>query len=38
MYVPLQEGVQPGLINAAGFVILVGGLLLTAFWLNRLYR
>lgn len=38
MYIPLQEGVQTGLINVAGFVILLGGLLATALWLNHLYR
>ena len=38
MFIPLQEGVQAGLINAAGFVMLLGGLLLTALWWKSLYR
>jgi len=41
MYAPLQESaeaVQVGLINAAGAVLLIGGLLLTALWLKYLYR
>jgi hypothetical protein len=32
MSVVLQEGVQTGLIDAAGWAILVGGLLFTALW------
>ena len=32
------EAVQGGLINVSGFVILLGGLLLTALWLTTLYR
>lgn len=38
MSVVLQEGVQAGLINAAGWVLLLGGLLVTALWLHWLYR
>ncbi len=38
MYIPLQEGVQGGLINLAGSVMLLGGLLLTAIWWKVLYR
>lgn len=38
MSVVLQPGVQPGIINASGAVITLGGLLLTFFWLNYLYR
>ncbi|WP_269750338.1 hypothetical protein [Halosimplex litoreum] len=41
MYMPLQESaeaVQGGLINVAGFVLLLGGLLLTALWWKILYR
>lgn len=38
MLIPLQEGVQTGLINASGFVVLLGGLLLTALWWKSLYR
>jgi hypothetical protein len=36
--VVLQEGVQTGLIDAAGWVLLVGGLLFTALWLWQLTR
>ncbi len=38
MYIPLQEGVQTGLINVAGYVILLGGLALAAIWWKVLYR
>ncbi|WP_268895805.1 hypothetical protein [Halosimplex salinum] len=41
MIVPLQESaeaVQGGLINTAGFVLLLGGLALTALWWKVLYR
>ena len=34
----LQETVVPGLVDAAGWVMLVGGLLFTALWLRYLYR
>ncbi len=38
MFIPLQEGVQGGLVNLAGYVLLFGGLLLTAIWWKVLYR
>ncbi|PSP92760.1 hypothetical protein BRC91_12180 [Halobacteriales archaeon QS_4_62_28] len=38
MFIPLQEGVQPGIIDLAGLVVGVGGLLATALWLTHLYR
>lgn len=38
MSVILQETVQTGLIDLAGYVMLVGGLALTALWLRSLYR
>ena len=38
MSVVLQSGVQTGIINASGVAITLGGLLLTFFWLNHLYR
>lgn len=38
MLIPLQEGVQAGLINVAGYVLLLGGLFLTAVWWRVLYR
>jgi hypothetical protein len=38
MSVLLQETVVPGLVDAAGWVVLVGGVLLTVLWLHRLYR
>lgn len=38
MSVLLQEGVQTGLIDAAGYAVLVGGVVLTALWLKSLYR
>ena len=31
-------GVQGGLIDAAGWVILLGGIVLTVLWLRHLYR
>jgi hypothetical protein len=34
----LQEGVQTGLIDAAGWVILLGGIVFTALWLKWLTR
>jgi len=34
----LQAGVQAGVIAASGWAVGVGGLLLTALWLNHLYR
>jgi hypothetical protein len=34
----LQETGMPGLVDAAGWVMLVGGLLFTALWLRYLYR
>ena len=34
----LQQGVQDGLINGAGYLILVGGIALTALWVRSLYR
>lgn len=38
MNVVLQEGVRTGLIDAAGWVILLGGLAVTALWLKWLGR
>lgn len=38
MFVPLQETVQHGIINAAGAVITLGGVAGTALWLKALYR
>jgi len=38
MSVILQEGVQTGLVDAAGYVVLVSGLALTVLWLKSLYR
>ncbi len=38
MYVILQEGVQTGVVDAAGYVITLGGLALTAAWLAYLTR
>jgi hypothetical protein len=36
---PLLAGsVQPGVVNASGWVLTVGGLLVTALWLLYLYR
>jgi hypothetical protein len=34
----LQETVVPELVSAAGWVVLLGGLALTALWLRYLYR
>jgi hypothetical protein len=34
----LSSHVQPGVINAAGAAILLGGLLVTFLWLQYLYR
>ena len=34
----LANHVQPGVINAAGLVLTLGGLLLTLIWLQHLYR
>lgn len=38
MNVVLQEGVQEGLVDAGGWIVLIGGLLLTALWLKWVYR
>ena len=38
MSVLLQETVVPELVNGAGWVVLLGGVLLTALWLRTLYR
>jgi hypothetical protein len=42
MSVPLSAGgeavVQTGLIDATGWALTLGGLLLTALWLRHLYR
>jgi hypothetical protein len=38
MSVLLQETVVPELVNGAGWVVLLGGILLTALWLRTLYR
>ncbi len=38
MYVLLQEGVQTGIIDVAGWIIGLGGLALTAAWLFYLTR
>jgi hypothetical protein len=38
MYAPLQEGVQTGVINAAGLVVLLGGIALTELWRRGLMR
>ncbi len=38
MFVLLQEGVNAGVISAAGWIVGLGGLLLTAVWLLYLYR
>ncbi len=38
MFVPLQETVQPGVIDAAGYVVTLGGILATALWLKFLAR
>ncbi len=34
----LQAGVQEGVIAASGWIVGLGGILLTALWLNHLYR
>ncbi len=34
----LAAGVQPSVINAAGWIVGGGGLLLTAIWLHYLYH
>lgn len=38
MLVVLQEGVGTAAINAAGFAVLIGSLLLVAVWWAVLYR
>jgi len=38
MYLPLQEGVQTGVVDLAGWFVAVGGLAAVAAWLARLYR
>jgi hypothetical protein len=38
MFVPLQEAVQPGIIEAASWIVGGGGLVATALWLDALYR
>ena len=38
MHLLLQETGMPGLVDAAGWVMLVSGLLFTALWLRYLYR
>ncbi len=38
MLQPLASGVQPGVINASGAFITLGGLALTFGWLAYLYR
>jgi len=38
MFVPLQETVQAGIVDAAGVFITVGGIIATALWLKALYR
>lgn len=37
MFVPLQETVNTGVIEAAGWIVGGGGILLTALWLRDLY-
>lgn len=37
MFVPLQESVNAGVIELAGWIIGGGGILLTALWLRSLY-
>ena len=34
----LQEGVQTGVINGAGFVVTIAGIVLVVAWLAYLYR
>ncbi len=36
--IPLQQGVDAIAINTAGWAMLIGGLLVTAAWLAKLYR
>ena len=38
MYFPLQEGVQTGVIDASGWVVLLSSLAVTVGWLWYLYR
>jgi len=38
MYALLQEGVNTGAISASGWIVGLGGLLITALWLLYLYR
>ena len=38
MYFPLQEGVQTGVIDASGWVVLLSSLAVTLGWLWCLYR
>ena len=38
MNVVLQETVNAGAIDASGWIIGIGGILLTALWLHYLYR
>jgi len=37
MYLPLQEGVQTGVVDASGWIVAVGGLLVVVAWLAHLY-
>jgi len=37
-YLVLQEGVQPGIIDAAGLAVGVASILIAAVWLHYLYR
>jgi hypothetical protein len=36
MFVPLQEGVNVGVINAAGWLVALGSLAITIGWLYKL--
>ena len=36
--VVLQEGVQPAVIDSAGWALLLGGIALTLLWWRALYR
>lgn len=38
MYLPLQESVNAGAVSAAGWIVGLGGLAVTAAWLAYLYR
>ncbi len=38
MYALLQESVNAGAISASGWIVGLGGLLITALWLLYLYR